>query len=298
MNRLLLLLITAILALPMTTRAENRLAPLETVVQAADSLQPGLTGYQTTVHTARIAESIASMTAARPAEMPRPQVPVVVKYWRRGTPRSLIVAEGGQNSPFMQQMVQRVSSNLTIEPEGLMMPAGKAAERQRLAGQATVRGTETKLADSVLQRVEVVFATPTDIGEAFYGNGLRLPQKDIVKLQFDIDVNTRTVRELAIQTATGESLLAEIRYQPATGGFLPERVRVTSPDGKIDDRLEITFTEVDGFLLPARIVRSLNRPDLKDNLEVTFSNYRVNQPFPAEIDVQLVNPAIPPGKTP
>lgn len=298
MNRLLLLLIIAILALPMTTRAENSLAPLEAVVQTADSLQPGLTGYQTTIHTARIAESIASMTAAMPTDMPRPQVPVVIKYWRRGTPRSLIVAEGEQNSPFMQQMVQRVSSSLAIEPEGLILPSGKAAERQRLAEQATVRGTETKLADSVLQRVEIVFATPTDIGEAFYGNGLRLPQKDIVKLQFDIDVNTRTVRELVIQTATGESLLAEIRYQPATGGFLPERVRVTSPDGKVDDRLEITFTEVDGFLLPARIVRSLNRPDLKDNLEVTFSNYRVNQPFPAEVDAQFVNPAIPPGKIP
>lgn len=298
MNRLLLLLIIAILALPMTTRAEISLAPLEAVVQTADSLQPGLTGYQTIIHTARIAESIASMTAAMPTDMPRPQVPVVIKYWRRGTPRSLIVAEGEQNSPFMQQMVQRVSSNLAIEPEGLILPSGKAAERQRLAEQATVRGTETKLADSVLQRVEIVFATPTDIGEAFYGNGLRLPQKDIVKLQFDIDVNTRTVRELVIQTATGESLLAEIRYQPATGGFLPERVRVTSPDGKVDDRLEITFTEVDGFLLPARIVRSLNRPDLKDNLEVTFSNYRVNQPFPAEVDAQFVSPAIPPGKTP
>ena len=158
--------------------------------------------------------------------------------------------------------------------------------------------TETKLADSVLQRVEIVFATPADIGEAFYGNGLRLPQKDIVKLQFDLDVKTRTVRELTVQTADGASLLAEIRYRPATGGFIPERVQVTSPDGKVDDRLEITFTEVDGFLLPAKIVRSLDRPDLKDNLEVTFSNYRVNQPFPAEVDAQFVNPAISPGKTP
>lgn len=298
MHRLLLVISIAMLALPMTSRAENRLAALEAVVQAADSVQPGLTGYQTNVHTARIAESIAAMTAAMPTEMPRPQVPVVVKYWRRGTPRSLIVAEGGQNSPFMQQMVQRVSSSLTIEPEGLIMPSGKAAERQRLAEQATVRSTETKLADNVLQRIEVAFAKPVDIGEAFYSSGLRLPQKDIVKLQFDINVKTRTVRELTIQTAGGAPLLAEIRYRSATGGFIPERVQVTSPDGKVDDRLEIDFTEVDGFLLPARIVRSLNRPDIKDTLEVTFGNYRLNEPFPAEVEAQFAHPATLTGKTP
>jgi hypothetical protein len=297
MYRLLLLLI-AVLALPLATRADNRPVPLEAVVQAATRLQPGLTGYQATVHTTRIAETVAALTAAMPVEMPRPQVPVVVKYWRRGTPQSLIVAEGGQASPFMQQMVERVSSSLAVEPEALLLPPGKEAERQRLSEQATVRSTETNLAGTLLQRVEIAFATPANLSGAFYGNGLHLPQTDIAKLQFDIDVKTLTVRELTIQTATGELLIAEIRYRPAVGGFIPERVQVTTPDGKVDDRLELTFIEVAGYLLPSKVVRNLNRPDLKDHLEVSFSNYRINQPFPAEVEARFAASASTGSKTP
>ncbi len=65
-----------------------------------------------------------------------------------------------------------------------------------------------------------------------------------------------------------------------------------SPDGKVDDLLEVSFTEVAGYLLPARIVRTLNRPDLKDVLDVTFSAHRVNQPFPAGVEARM---AAPPG---
>lgn len=290
MSRMILLLTILCLALPVGASAENRLALLENAVQSAASLQPGLNSYRVTVHTERIAETIASMTAGMPPDMPRPQVPVVVKYWRRGTPQSLIVAEGDQASPFMQQMVERVSSSLAIEPELLLLPPDKGLQRQRLADLATIRNSETNLAGNLLQRMEILFPSPADIGEAFYGNGLRLPQKDVVKLQFDIDGKSRTIHELTVQTGTGELLLAEFRYQPTAGGMVPERVRVTSPDGKVDDRLEITFTEVDGYLLPAKTVRRLNRPGLQDDLEVIFSDYRINQPFPAEIETHFASP--------
>lgn len=299
MKRLLLcLLTTALLAVPTAAPAENILATLEDALQSTDAVQPGLERYQATVNTERIAATISSMTAAMPPEMPRPQIPSVTKYWRRGTAQSLIIAEGMQSSPFMQQMVQRISSSLSIEPAELLLPPGKQAERQRLAGQGTVRSTATDLPDRILRRVEISFATPAEVDQAFYGNGLRLPQKGIARLQFDIDVKTRTVRELTVQTATGEQLLAEFRYRQASGGYLPERVRVTSPDGKIDDLLEITFAEVSGFLLPAKTLRILNRPDIKDTLEVTFSNYRVNHPFPDEVETRFATPANPAGKTP
>jgi hypothetical protein len=70
-------------------------------------------------------------------------------------------------------------------------------------------------------------------------------------------------------------------------------VRVTSPDGKIDDRLEVTFTEESGYLLPQKTVRHLQRPDLQDHLEVTFSDYRVNQQFPAEVEAQFASQGKP-----
>ena len=298
MKRLLVPLFIVCLLLPLAAFAENNLAPLESAVQSPDSVQPGLDSYRAIVQTERIASTIASMTAGMPADMARPQPPTVVKYWRRGAGRSLIVAEGGQTLPFMQQMVERISASLAIDPEELLMPPGKSAERQRLSAPATVRSTATNLADNVLQRVEIRFPSPADIGDSFYGSGLRLPQKGIARLQFDIDAKSRTVRELTIETGTGELLLAEFRYRQAAGGQLPEKIRVTSPDGKVDDRLEITFTEAGGHLLPAKVVRILNRPGLQDNLEVTFSDYRINQPFSAEVESQLATPAKPGTKTP
>jgi hypothetical protein len=289
----LLLLIMLLYVLPTAVCAENRLALLEGVAQSAAALQPGLESYQATIHTDRIAATIEAMTASIPADLPRPEVPKVIKYWRRGAPRSVIIASGAQTAPLVQQMVQRISASLAIEPEELLLPPGRATERQRLAAQATIKSTATSLADTVLQRVEVNFAAPADVGDAFYGNGLRLPQNGISRLLFDIDVNSRTVRELTVQTAAGEQLLAEFRYRPANGGLVAERVRVTSPDGKIDDLLEVTFTEVSGYLLPQKTVRHLQRPDLQDHLEVTFNGYRVNQPFPAEVEAQLASQGKP-----
>ena len=299
MKRLpLLVLISWLLIGFSAALAEDRLVPLESAAHSTASLQPGLESYQATVVTDRIAAMIQSSTASMPADMPRPEVPTVVKYWRRGAPRSAIVASGAQASPFMQQMVQRISANLAIEPDELVLPPDKGAERRRLAEQATVKNTETTVADNVMQRVELLFAVPADLGEAFYGNGLRLPQNGISKLQFDIDAKTRTVRELVVQSAAGDQLLAEFRYRPVRSGLLAERVRVTSPDGKVDDRLEVTFAEVAGYLLPDKIVRVLNRPGLQDHLEVAFTDYRINQPFPAEIEAQLATPAAPAMKTP
>jgi hypothetical protein len=299
MKRLSLLVLVAMLfAGSAVALGENGLATLESAAQFTGSLQPGLQHYRTTVVTDRIATMIQASTASMPADMPRPAVPTVIKYWRLGAPRSVIVATGTEASPFMQQMVERISSNLAIEPDELVLPPGKGAERLRLAEQATVKSTETTVADNVLQRVELLFAIPAALGDAFYGSGLRLPRDGIVKLQFDIDARTRTVRELAVQTTAGDQLLAEFRYRPARSGLLVERVRVTSPDGKVDDRLEVTFTEVAGYLLPEKIVRVLNRPGLQDNLEVTFTDYRVNQPFPAEIEAQLAAPVKPAMKTP
>jgi hypothetical protein len=293
MNRLPQLMIFLLLVFPSAVPAADQLPLLNEVAQSTAALQPGLESYQATVHTDRIATTIEAMTANIPADLPRPEVPTVLKFWRRGAPRSVIIASGAQTAPLVQQMVQRISASLAIEPEELLLPPGKAAERQRLAAQATIKSTEISLVDTVLQRVDLSFATPADVAGAFYGNGLRLPQSGISRLLFDIDVSSRTVRELTVQTAAGDQLTAEFHYRPVNGGQIAERVRVTSPDGKIDDRLEVTYTEVSGYLLPQKTVRQLQRPDLQDHLEVTFSGYRVNQQFPAEVEAQFASQGKP-----
>lgn len=284
MRRSLLALWLITLLLPAPALADERLANLEAAAPAPDLLQPGLENFRATVVTERIAATLQALTAGMPADAPRPEVPTVVKYWRRGTPGGLIVAEGAHPHPYLQKMVQHFSSSLAIDPELLLLPPAAAADRQRLTAAATIRNSETRVADSVLQRVEIVFPAPTEIGNAFYGEALRLPHKGVVRLTFDINAGTKTVSELAVHTAEGRHLVAEFRYRTLPGGAVPTRVQVTSPDGKIDDLLEVSFAEVGGYLVPATTLRVLQRPDLRDRLEVSFQEYRINQPFPDEVE--------------
>ena len=85
----------------------------------------------------------------------------------------------------------------------------------------------------------------------------------------------------------GLQLTVEVRYLEVTGGLIPERFQITSPDGKIDDSFEVKFIEVDSFLLPASMLRVIRRPELQENLEVFFKGYQVNQPIPEDIQTQL-----------
>lgn len=289
--RLLSLLLSSFLLLTAAAGAEDRLAALEATAAAMGRLQPGLENFRATVVTDRIASGIRTMTASMPPDMPRPEAPTVVKYWRRGVPGGVILAEGPQTSPYVQKIVEHFAAGLATDSEDLLLPPGRAAQRRQLAAGAEVKSTETTVADSLLQRIDIAFPEPTDVGTAFYGNGLRLPRTGVSRLAFDIDARTRTVREVTVHAAGGLQLTAEVRYREAGGSFMPERVRVTSPDGRIDDLLEITFTEVSGYLVPATILQVVQRPDLQDRLEVSFRDYRINQPLPPAVEARLSAPA-------
>ena len=143
------------------------------------------------------------------------------------------------------------------------------------------------LPTSSIHHLEITFAQPTDLEQAFYVDGLRLPQKQIKSLVFDVDGTTGTVNELGITTEDKLQLIVEIRYIEVANGHIPERFKVTSPDGKVDDLFEIQFTDIDGFFLASRMQRTIRRPDHQENLEVVFKNYRINQPLPLEIRNRL-----------
>ncbi|PLX72905.1 MAG: hypothetical protein C0614_13315 [Desulfuromonas sp.] len=275
------------LFIPCGALASEPLALLETAAQADDLLQPGLENYRVRIETAKVGEMIERMTASMPKDVPRPPAPVISKYWQRGAPHSLIVAEGEASPPYVAQMVERFSSTLAVELNALLLPADKIIERRELAASASLKTTTVALGNNTIQRVRIEFPAPTDLNQAFYKTGIRLPQKQIVALTFDIDGNSGSINELTILTADRLLLTAEIRYKQVASGYLPERIQVTSPDGHIDDLLEVTFAEIDGFELPKRIVRFIRRPDLKDELDVTFSNYLVNQTLPEQVRQQL-----------
>ncbi len=267
--------------------AKSPLETLETVTLRKDSLQPGLERYRTLVETSKISETIDRKSASMTAEASRPAPPIIEKYWMRDVPRSLIVAEQSQTAPYIAQLINRFSKDLAIEFDNVLLPTNKASQRQKLANAANVKLTEVLIADTPLQRVEFIFDHPADLAEAFYTTGLRLPQKQIIKLAFDIDKNTLTINEMTIQTVDGLILTVEIRYLDVAGGFLPQRIQITSPDGHVDDLTEVTFKEISGFHLPSRMVHTFRSPSSHDDLIVTFTDYRINQLFPEDIRTQF-----------
>jgi len=265
--------------LPAPLLADDRLALLESVAAASSAAQPGLESYLVTVETSRISEMLERMTAGMVSDVPRPTQPVITRFWSRKDGSGL-VAGPEPLQPYVAQMVERVSTHLALELNSLLLPIDRSEQRRALTAKATVKSADVALGNDLTRRLEIVFATATDLDSAFYAPGMRLPQKQVKALIFDVDVRARTVNELVVLLADGQKLTVEIRYFDAPGGKLPQRFRVTSPDGKVDDLFEAQLSEVAGFYLPKSMRRILRRPDIQEDLEVHFRNYRVNQPIP------------------
>jgi hypothetical protein len=275
-----------VMTLPTVLLADDNMAILESVVTANARVQPGLQHYVATVETSRVAEIMTHMTSGMPVDVTPPPTPVITKFWQRDG-KSLIFAQQSQLNASVDKMIKQLLADLAVELNEMMLPAARAEQRRELVQDADIKLSEVALADNLINRLEITFAKPTDLDEAFYGSGMLLPQKQVVSLGFDIDNKTNTVSELLITTADGLRLSLEIRYIAVAGGQTPERFQITSPDGIIDERFEVKFTEVDSYLLPASMLRIIRRPDQQDDLEVLFKNYQVNQPIPEDIQSRL-----------
>ncbi len=278
------------LAIPSAVFAGDRLNALEAVVHSNARVQPGLESFQVTIETPRIGEMISRMTADIPSKIAKPAIPVVIKYWQREPYQSIVATLDKSVSPYVEQMVERASDNLAVELDRLLLPVDRAEQRRKLVASATIKSSEVALAQTLLRRVEIVFEQPTDLDQAFYVTALRLPQKQVRTLTFDIDTKTQTIGEMTVATEAGLVLSVEIRYLEVTNGYLPNRIQITSPDGKIDDLFEVQFTKVADFLLPATMQRTTRRPDLQDDLKITFKNYQINQPAAEIIRNRLAQP--------
>lgn len=282
----LAILFFLIMSAPTGLLADNNLAILDKVVAANALIQPGLQNYQVTVETARIEEMMARMTAGIPEDVQPPPPPVIIKFWQRDG-KGLVFAKQKTLPPYVEKMVKRISSNLAVELHEMILPADQAEARRALVKDAKVKSSEVSLADQLLQRLEIMFNQPTDLNGAFYARGMRLPQKQVKTLTFDIDTRTKNVNDIRISVEDGLPLTVEIRYLQVAGGYLPERFQITSPGGRIEDIYEATFTEVGGFILPASMLRTINRPDLQEKLEVFFKDYQINQAIPEDIRTRL-----------
>jgi hypothetical protein len=275
----LVVLLFFILTTPTILLANDNLDVLEKVVAANALTQPELQNYLVTVETSRIEEMMSSMTVGIPADVKPPTPPVIVKFWQRNG-EGLVFAKKETLTPYVEKMVNRLSANLAIELHEMILPADQADARQTLIKNAKLKSSEVSLAEQLIHRLEITFNKPTDLHGAFYVSGMRLPQKQINTLTFDIDTRTNTVNEISLTVEGGLQLTVEIRYLEVTGGHIPERFQITSPDGKVEDIFEATLAEVDSFVLPTRMLRTINRPELQESLEVFFKDYQINQPIP------------------
>lgn len=282
----LVILLFLILTTPAILFANDDLTVLEKVVAANALTQPELQNYLVTVETSRIEEMMSSMTAGMPEDVKPPTPPVIVKFWQRNG-EGLIFAKNETLTPYAEKMVNRLSANLAIELYEMILPADQADARQALIKNAKLKSSEVSLAEQLIQRLEITFNKPTDLNGAFYVSGMRLPQKQINTLTFDIDTRTNTVNEMSLTVEGGLQLSVEIRYRAVTGGHIPERFQITSPDGKVEDIFEATLAEVDNFVLPTSMLRTINRPELQETLEVFFKDYQLNQPIPEDIQTRL-----------
>lgn len=274
------------LTTPSLLLANDELAILEVVSAANAGAQPGLQNYLVTVETSRIEEMMARLTTGMPSDVKPPPPPVITKFWQRKG-ESLVYARQSQLTPYVEKMVKRLSANLAVELNEMLLPFGQAEQRRKIVKGAEIKSSEVSLAGTLTKRLEINFKEPTDLNESFYLKGMRLPQKQINALTFDIDTMTNTVRELTVAAGNDLRLSVEIRYLEVAGGHIPERFQVTSPDGKVDDLFEVKFTQIDDYLLPTSMLRVINRPELQEEIEVFFKDYQINQPIPEEIQKRL-----------
>jgi len=275
-----------ILTIPSLLFAADDLAILESVVAAKQRVQPELQNYLATVETTLIEEIMARLTEELPPDVKPPPPPVINKFWQRKG-GGLVYVSNAQMTPYVEKVVQQISANLAIELNEMLLPTERAGQRHDLVKGAKTTLSDVALADKLIHHLEITFAQPTDLEQAFYADGLRLPQKKIKALVFDVDGTTGTINELSIVAEDKLQLIVEIRYIEVANGHIPERFKVTSPDGNVDDLFEIQFTTIDGFLLPSRMLRTIRRPGLQEELEVLFKNYRINQPIPLDIQDRL-----------
>lgn len=260
-----------LLLLPVTAPAQPSL--IEEVSATYADAQPGLESYQVELKTAKIGEMIARMTANMPADMPRPAEPKLLKFWRRGIGST--VRASGAVMPNMQQMINRFSEQFAVDLDRFFFPPDQVAPRSALIAAAQVKSADTQIATETLHSVELTFAAPVTLSGAFYGSGLDLPQTGITRLEFDIDPKHKLLRQMVIDSEAGPQLTIDIRHKEFAGDSFPTEIRITSPDGKIDDHFVTTMDKVSGYYLPVRQVRNIHRPGETEEMQVEFLNYKL-----------------------
>lgn len=282
-------LVCFLLFLPSYAIGDDLLADLEKTVSQRANLRPGLEQYSARLISDQISEVFTTIAKKNPDQAPPAPTPELIHYWKQQRPALVAVRDASVNG-IAQKTAGYFADQLAGGMSSTLIPASKAVQRHEIAGQALVKTSETRLGQTLLKRIELTFEKPVSLQEAFFTRSFPLPQEGIVTLYFDLDAGTNTIQEFGLLTAEGLKLTAEMRYAEVPGGYLPERIKITSLDGSIDDNLEIAYEKIEGFTLPVKFSRSVRRPGEEGKLLVTFADFKINQPFPQEIRERFEQP--------
>ncbi len=280
------LLVVVFFLVPALVTAEDRLQPLEEAARQQEQLQPGLGNYIAGIETGQIETLLKKAAGTATPRDATPGRPEFTWYWVRGMDSLIVPRDHETVDPLRENIANQLADRLAAISERNLIPPGKADLRREVAEKATIKTTDSLLGEILLKRIELSFAEPIALQGAFYTKHLTLPQDEIKNLYFDIDAKTHTIQEIGLLFADSQKLTAEIRYHEIPGGLLAERFKVTSPDGSIDNLLQITYTEVEGFFLPGKIVRKIHQPEQQDDFTASFVDHQINQPLPDRIRMQ------------
>lgn len=271
MRYLTLIVFALCLAGPLPAVAQEDL--VEAVSASYASAWPGLDAYRVKIKTPKIKQMVERMAASLPAGMVRPEVPELTKFWQRG--RGQIIRPRIPVMPTMEQMIGRFSQQYAVDLGSFLLPADRRQERAALLKQAKVKSADTVIGNERLHAVEMVFSRPTDIAGAFYGTAFDLPQRAVTRLVLDIDAQKHAVRQMTVEAEGSPALTVDIRHSDLPGVALPADIRITSPDGGIDERFVTTFGETGGYFLPQRQDRQIHRPGQEESFSVEFFDYEL-----------------------
>ena len=254
---------------------------------AMNNQQPALMTYRAVVETDHVDTMLARMTANMPPGMARPQVPTLVKYWDRERNAFVVLPEGGNVFPYMQEMIQRFSSEFAVDLYGLFLPPHASDEREKLMAQTVVARWEEAGPDGLLNAVELRFARPADLDGAFYRDGLGLPQRGVERLLLAIDPERKLLRRLDVTPAAGPPFTVALTFEPHGDLFLPAQLQLRGDGGRAESLVRTAFAERDGFWVPVQQQQTIRRGEQTEERLVNFVDYRINIPLPPEVAQRL-----------
>jgi len=272
------------LVLPLPAHADSILEVLHSVA-AANCRQPGLQHYLVSVKSPQIEELINATSVEIPT-LPKPPPPTLTRFWQSNGP-GFVFASMPQPRPIGETITEPLAALVAIEPGLMLIPAAGAKRRADLLKDADIKQSEVVLADNLTRHLEIVFNKPTDLEEAFYARSTQLPQSGVLALALDIDTRTSRISELTLTAEGRPRLTVEIRYYERDDCHVPERISTTSPDGLVDELIEIRYQPINEFVLPVSVRRFIRHQDYQEQLEIFYKDYRINQPVPADIQARL-----------